>query len=200
LKRLVLCVWLGLLFVSYALPQSEKEASSKTSEEANSDPWIWWKWANFLILAGALGYLVRKPAGAYFRGQSEEITRGIAEAAKVKQEAEARAAVIEKRLAGLGEEVAKLRSAAHEEMTNEFERIGADTERQVKRLQQQAEQEIELMTKAARQEIRIYSAELALQLAEQRIRTGLNAETQAELANAFIRDLHEGAQRSATKR
>src|SRR5271166_401930 len=115
MKRVVLCVWLGLLFVSCALPQSEKEANSKTSEEANSDPWIWWKWANFLILAGALGYLVSKPAGAYFRGQSDEITRGIAEAAKVKQDAEARAALIEKRLAGLGEEVAKLRSAAHEE-------------------------------------------------------------------------------------
>lgn len=192
MKRLLLCVWLGLLLTSFALAQSEKETAPKTTEEGNSDPWIWWKWANFLILAGALGYLVSKPAASYFRGQSEEIARGIAEAAKVKLEAEARAAQIEKRLTGLSAEVEKLRSEARAEMTSEFERLGREAERQIKRLRLQAEQEIELIAKAARHEIKVYSAELALQFAEQRIRAGLDQETQTALANAFIRDLHKG--------
>ena len=200
MKRAILCVWLGLVLASCALPQSEKEGTPKTAEETTSDPWIWWKWVNFLILAGALGFLVTKQAGSYFRNQSEEISRGIAEAAKVKQDAEARAAQIEKRLTGLGQEVGELRSSAHAEMTGELERIGRETERQVQRLQQQAEQEIELMTKAARQEIRVYSADLAVQLAEQRIRAGLDPETQAAMASAFIRDLRDGTQRSALKR
>jgi F0F1-type ATP synthase membrane subunit b/b' len=196
MKRAILCILLGLWLATSALPQ-EKQEAAKTSEEGNSDPWIWWKWANFLILAGALGFLVTKQAGAYFRNQSEDITRGIKEAAMVKQDAEMRAAQIEKRLSGLGDEVGKLRSAALAEMTAELQRIGQETERMVKRLHQQAEQEIELMTKAARQEIRVYSAGLAVQLAEQRIRASLDAPTQAALANAFIHDLHSGAQRSA---
>jgi F-type H+-transporting ATPase subunit b len=199
-KRAILCVWLGLWLASSALPQAEKPSTSQTSEESNSDPWIWWKWANFLILAGVLGFFISKQAGPYFRSQSEEIARGIKEAAKVKQEAEMRAAQIEKRLAGLGEEVATLRSAALAEMTSELQRITQESERTVKRLHQQAEQEIELMTKAARHEIRVYSAGLALELAEQRIRASLDPKTQAALANAFIQDLHAGAQRSAMSR
>jgi F0F1-type ATP synthase membrane subunit b/b' len=196
MKRAILCILLGLWLATSALPQ-EKQEATKTSEEGNSDPWIWWKWANFVILAGVLGFLVTKQAGAYFRNQSEDITRGIKEAAMVKQDAEMRAAQIEKRLSGLGDEVGKLRSAALAEMTAELQRIGQETERMVKRLHQQAEQEIELMTKAARQEIRVYSAGLAVQLAEQRIQASLDAPTQAALANAFIHDLHSGAQRSA---
>jgi len=200
LKRAILCIWLGLWLASSALPQEEKREAAQTSEESNSDPWIWWKWANFLILAGVLGFLVTKQAGAYFRNQSEEITRGIKEAAMVKQDAEMRAAQIEKRLSGLGDEVGKLRSSALTEMARELERIGQETERTMTRLHQQAEQEIELMTKAARQEIRVYSAGLAVQLAEQRIRERLDAKTQAALANAFIQDLQAGAQRSVTAR
>ena len=200
MKRAILCVWLGLWLASSALPQEERPAASQTSEENNSDPWIWWKWANFLILAGVLGFFINKQAGAYFRNRSEEIARGIKEAAMVKQDAEMRAAQIEKRLAGLGEEVGKLRSAALAEMANELQRIAAESERMVKRLQQQAEQEIELMTKAARHEIRVYSAGLAVDLAEQRIRAGLDSTTQTALANAFIQDLHSGAQRSAISR
>lgn len=199
MKRAILCVWLGLWLASSALPQ-ERPATSQTSEENNSDPWIWWKWANFVILAGVLGFLASKQAGAYFRSQSEEIARGIKEAAAVKQDAELRAAQIERRLAGLGDEVGKLRSAALEEMSNELKRISQDTERMMKRLHQQAEQEIELLAKAARQEIRAYSAGLAVELAEQRIRAGLDPQTQAALTNAFIHDLHTGAQRSALTR
>ena len=200
MKRAILCIWLGLWAASYALPQEEKRETAPASEQNNSDPWIWWKWANFIILAGALGFLITKQAGAYFRGQSEAIASGIKEAAKVKQDAEMRAAQIEKRLAGLGEEVSKLRSTALAEMTTELERIGQDTERMVSRLHRQAEEEIELMTKAARHEIRVYSAALAVELAEQRIRGGLDAQTQAALANGFIQDLHSGAQRSAMTR
>jgi len=200
LKRAMLCVWLGLWLACNALPQQEKRETAPSSEENNSDPWIWWKWVNFAILAGALGFLITKQAGAYFRGQSEAIASGIKEAAKVKQEAEMRAAQIEKRLAGLGEEVGTLRSAALADMTSELERIGQETERMVSRLHRQAEEEIELMTKAARHEIRVYSAGLAVVLAEQRIRAGLDAKTQAALANAFIQDLHSGAQRSAMTR
>jgi F0F1-type ATP synthase membrane subunit b/b' len=200
LKRAILCIWLGLWLASYALPQEEKRETAPASEQNNSDPWIWWKWANFIILAGALGFLITKQAGAYFSGQSQAIASGIKEAAKVKQDAEMRVAQIEKRLAGLGEEVNKLRSTALAEMTSEMERIGQETERMVSRLHRQAEEEIELMTKAARQEIRVYSAGLAVQLAEQRIRAGLDTNTQTALANGFIQDLHSGAQRSAMTR
>ena len=179
-----------LLFAPQALPQERAPVAGQTEEQG--DPWIWWKWANFLILAGVLGYLIRKNAGPAYRSQSESIRRGITEAAKVKQDAEARAVQIENRLAGIQTEIEAMRSNARTEMAAEAARITQETERHLSRLQQQSEQEIELMSKAARQQLKAYSAELALHLAEQQIRGRMNKETQDALVKVFIQDLaHE---------
>jgi F0F1-type ATP synthase membrane subunit b/b' len=195
LKRLVLCLFLVLSPMALA---QEKEAAGH--EESTSDPWIWWKWANFVMLAGALGYLINKHAGSYFRGQTEEIQRGIVEAGKLKAEAESRAALIEKRLAGIDNEISELRSRAQSEMAAEAARLKDETQRLLKRAEEQTRQEIEFMTKAAKHELKGFSAELALDMAADRIRSILNPKSQEALANAFIEDLHTGAQhRSMTQ-
>ena len=191
--RAILAISIGLFVAPAVFPQEREPASARpaTSEtEQQGDPWIGWKWANFLILAGVLGYMISKVAGNLYRTQSEGITRGIAEATKIRQDAEARAAEIEKRLAGIQGDIEALRSQARAEMTAESERISRDTEHQLKRLQQQSEQEIELMTRVARQQLKAYSAELALELAEQQIRGKMNPETQNSLVRAFAQDLH----------
>lgn len=195
--RAALCIWLGLLMAPYALPQTESRSSALHGgvEEVNADPWIWWKWANFAILAAGLGYLINKHAGPYYNGQQEEIQRGIAESAKIKQDAEARAARIETRLAGLPGEIEKLKDQSRAEMSAEGDRIAQETERHVKRLKEQARQEIELMTKAAQHQIKAYSADLALQLAEQRIQADMRPEIQEKLVNAFLADLKTGSRR-----
>lgn len=193
---LFLCV--GLLCASAVLPQ-ERQPVSREAAQVNEqgDPWIWWKWANFLILAGVLGYLINKNAGAMYRGQAEAIRRGITEAAKVKQDAEARAAQIENRLAGIQTEIEAMRSQARAEMAAEADRINQETTRHLSRLQQQSEQEIELMSKAARQQLKAYSAELALQLAERQVRGRMSKETQDALVKVFIQDLQHGTRPGA---
>jgi F-type H+-transporting ATPase subunit b len=190
--RAILAVSIGLFVAPAVFPQEREPASRPpaTNETEQGDPWIGWKWANFLILAGILGYMISKVAGNLYRTQSEGITRGIAEATKIRQDAEARAAEIEQRLAGIQGDIEALRSQARAEMTAESERISRDTEHQLKRLQQQSEQEIELMTRVARQQLKAYSAELALELAEQQIRGKMNPETQNSLVRAFAQDLH----------
>jgi F-type H+-transporting ATPase subunit b len=195
LKRLVLCLFLALAPVALA-----QEPEMAGHHEATSDPWIWWKWANFLMLAGALGYLINKHAGSYFRGETENIQRGIVESGKLKAEAEARAAQIQSRLAGIEGEIEKLRVQAKTEMASEAERLKNDTQRLLQRLEQQTQQELEFMTKAAKHELKGFSADLALGLAEQRIRAALNPASQEVLTNAFIQDLHSGDQhRSMTQ-
>ena len=194
--RATLCICACLLFAASALPQERQPAAGQTEEQG--DPWIWWKWANFLILAGVLGYLISKNAGAMYRGQSEGIRRGITEAAKVKQDAEARAAQIDKRLDGIQGEIDALRSQARADMAVEAERIARETELHLSRLQQQSEQEIELMSKAARQQLKAYSAALALQLAEQQIRGRVSKDTQDLLVKVFIQDLEHGTRPGAS--
>ena len=189
-RRVTLAILLGLAFASYALPQDSPAAPS-TNQAEPGDPWIWWKWANFAILAVGLGYLIGKNVPPLFRKQSHEIQMALAESAQVKQEAADYAASVEARLANLQSEIQKLRQDAHAEMTAESERIRHDPEHHVQRIREQSVQEIDLMTRAAKDELRKYAAELAIGLAEERIRFRMNPELQDRLANGFLHDLHE---------
>jgi F-type H+-transporting ATPase subunit b len=176
----VLGLW--IVFAAALLAQGGQEVET-------GDPWLVWKWANFLILAAGLGYLIRKHAPAFFQQRSQEIQQGISEATKTKQEAEARAAAIERRLASLESEIAKLRASAHQEIAAEGGRISRETVHRLQRIQAQSAREIELMSRAASAELRKYSAELALDLAQQRIRSRMTKETQDSLADKFLQDL-----------
>jgi len=179
----------GALFFRIVLTGIVFAVSAFAQETETSDPSLGWKWANFLILAAGLGYLIRKHAPAYFEQRSKEIRQGISEATQTKQEAEARVAAIEQRLAGLEGEIQKLRSSAHEEISAEGGRISRETMHRLQRIQAQSTQEIELMSRAARDELRKYSAQLALDLAEQRIRTRMTKDVDDGLVDAFLEDL-----------
>jgi F-type H+-transporting ATPase subunit b len=190
MRRATLAVALGLAFAFYALPQ---DAAARKQDAEQGDSWIWWKWANFLILAGGLGYLIRKTVPPLFQKQSADIQSALAEAAKIKQEAAAYAAGIEARLGNLQSEIESLRVSAHTDMTAESERIRRETEHHLQRIREQTAQEIELMTRAAKDELRKYAAELAIGLAEERIRFRMNPDTQQSLAEGFLHDLRERA-------
>jgi F-type H+-transporting ATPase subunit b len=187
--RVLLAIVLGIALAACAFPQEASGAAA--NEAAQSDPWIWWKWANFLILAGGLGYLIAKSVPALFRKQTNEIHAALRDAAKMKEEAAAYAAGIEARLKNLQSEIEKLRQDAHADMGGEAERIRRDTEHHLQRIREQTAQEIELLTRSATDQLRKYAAELALNLAEQRIRTRLNPAKQQQLAEGFLHDLHE---------
>jgi F-type H+-transporting ATPase subunit b len=188
MRRATLAVTLGLAFATYALPQ--ESSSAKESQAEQGDPWIWWKWANFAILAVGLGYLIGKNVPPLFRKQSDEIQSALAEAAKIKQEAAAYAASVEARLANLQREIQQLRESAHAEMTTESERVRRETEHHLSRIREQSVQEIALMTRGAKAELQKYAAELAIGLAEQRIRSRMNSGVQEKLVNGFLQDLH----------
>jgi F-type H+-transporting ATPase subunit b len=189
-RRAILALALGMVFASCALPQ---ESAGQKQEAEQGDPWIWWKWANFLILAGGLGYLIGKNVPPLFQKQSSEIKSALQEAAKVKAEAAAYAASIEARLANLQSEIERLRVSARTDMAAESERIRLETEHHLQRIREQTAQEIELLTRSATDQLRKYSAELALGLAEDRIRSRMNPATQQSLAEGFLHDLRERA-------
>jgi F-type H+-transporting ATPase subunit b len=170
----------------------EHGAAAKHGEAAahdQGDPMIMWKWINFGILAIGLGYLVSKNLPPFFASRTEEIQKGIAEAAKMKADADARAANMEQRMAKLGAEIETLRTQGKAEMAAEGERIRKESEQLVAKLQYGAESEIESAAKAARQELKAYAARLAVDLAEQRIRARASGGSEAKLVDKFIHNL-----------
>jgi F-type H+-transporting ATPase subunit b len=155
-----------------------------------------WQILNFLVLAGLIAFFAVKSAGKFFQSRTAEIRRGLEEAARLKKDAEARYAEMEQRLANLGVEVEKLRQHARQESSAEAERIRQEMERDMQRIQAQSEQEIAAVVKAARHHLREYSADLAVSLAEKRIRERLTPDAEGVLLEGMLKDLEQqsGAQ------
>jgi len=74
-------------------------------------------------------------------------------------------------------------------MAHEGERIRLETAAHIKRIESQASVEIESAGKIARRELRQYSAELALKLAEDRVRAKLDSSSEAALVDGFVAEL-----------
>ncbi len=170
-------------------PAGEAKHDEAKHGEAEEKDMTGWKWANFAILVVALGYLAAKQGGPYFASRSVEIRKGIEEATKMRAQADARAAAMEARLANIGVEVEALRKSAREEAAQEGDRIRQETQRELAKIQTNADHEIASALKAAQLELRIYSGQLAINLARAKVRERMTPGDQDALVRNFVDDL-----------
>jgi F-type H+-transporting ATPase subunit b len=207
MKRAGLLVLIAAVMA--VVPASRAQEPSKANEtplqeasdspiEADHGKLETWKWANFLVLAAGLGYLIGKNAGPFFAARSQQIRKDMLESQEARRQAEARAAEVDRRLATLETEIAALRAESQKEGEAETERLSRQTAAEMAKIQAHAEQEIVSAGKAARMELKRYSSQLAVELAEQRIRARMNPETQEALVRGFVRDLEPAANRATT--
>jgi F-type H+-transporting ATPase subunit b len=165
-------------------------ANSGQTESADTKPGMeLWKWVNFAILAGALGWLSAKHLGPLLSARSHEIHEGLAAGEKARAEADARAAAVQAKIANLGDAISQMKTSAREERDREAERIRRDCLAELARVEHQANQEIDSAGKVARLEVHRFAASLAIELAEQKVRARMSAETQSALINNFIAEL-----------
>jgi F-type H+-transporting ATPase subunit b len=209
MKALVRCALLAACLACSApwFPGRAQSSPEKAAETGQDEPATRsegraegvspiWSWANFAILAAGLGYLVAKYGGPWFQSQSLAIRRGIADAEQIRAQAEARAAEVDRKLAGLQTQVESLKADANRERAAETERIRQQTAADMARIQEHAASEIEAAGKAARLQLKRYAAQLSIDLAEQKIRGQMTPQVQTALVESFARDLQQppGAQ------
>jgi F-type H+-transporting ATPase subunit b len=180
---------MALLVAAVSLAAEPAAQHGEAAETHAADHTTRWKVANFILLAGGLGYFIRKKGGPFFQARTQQIQRDIAEAARVKAEAEARATAIEERLAGLEAEIEELRRSARQESVAEGERVRARVRENLAKIQAQAEREIASAVRAARQELRRFAAERAIELAGERVRAQMSGEVEDALAAVAIQEL-----------
>lgn len=163
-----------------------------------------WKWPNFLLLAGLLGYLIKKHGGPFLTARSEQIRQNLEAGEKAKKEAEALAAGVQAKIANLDREIAQLRESAKADLDREAQRLRHDAETEMSRIEKHTEAEIVSLGKNARMELRQYAAELALDLAETKVRERMTPTVQSTLLGNFAGDMAgkpsgEAAGRSGTQ-
>ena len=138
---------------------------------------------NFAVIFFAVAGLMRKILPGYFKGRTSTIQKGIEEARKMSEDARRRLADVEGRLSRLDSDIAAMQREADENAKAEEQRLLAAGEEERRRIVTSAEQEIEMAANTARRELKAYVAELAVQLAEKKIR--VSNDTDEALVRAF---------------
>lgn len=191
----------GTLFlcaVFLALPTQAAEESGSSHagsgehhpEKHGESPWAAvWKWGNFLILFGGLGWYLRQPLREFLESRTRSIQEGLANGRLAKEMAQRQLSEIESRLARLDEEIRALKSQAIQEAEQERNRILESAKADAQKILELAQREIEGMKKAARLELKSHIAELAVRLAEERLQRSVGSEENRRLVLRFLDSL-----------
>lgn len=144
------------------------------------------KTINFLILAGALAYLLRKPLADFFTQRSSEIQAGLEEGRKALAESQARLSAVEEKLRRLEEEIAAFKASAEREMDAERQRLRQAAESEAQKILESARARMETASRAAQLDLKRHIADQALMQAEQLIRDRMDDPTQRRLVRQFV--------------
>jgi F-type H+-transporting ATPase subunit b len=148
-----------------------------------------WKWGNFLILFGGLGWYLRQPLREFLETRSRSIEEGLASGRLARESALKQMNEIENRMARLDDEVRALRAQAVKEAEEERARILESAKIEAQKILEVAHREIEGLKKSARLELKAHVADLAVKLAEQQLQKSVGSEENKRLVLRFIDSL-----------
>jgi F-type H+-transporting ATPase subunit b len=181
-------LFVSLVFICFSVAISAcaaEEGSSAASEHVAD----LFKWINFAIVAGLLGWVFLKLTPPFFRKNADAISSAITKAAAAKAEADRQLREAEEKLAQLAEDVAQMRAAAQREASAEAERIRNVTQSDAQKIAAAAKAEIEAAERAARLELKAIAANLAVDGAESLLTRQLTPLVQESLVAAFVKGL-----------
>jgi len=185
--------WTVLLLVPLFLGLTTEEGA-----EAAGGSGLLGKAINFVILFGGLVIVLRKPLLEFLLKRTETIRALMKDAQTARLEAEGKLAEASRKIAALEDEVVRMKKDAEAEGLKDKERIQALAAKEESRIRSFAEQEIDLQLKAGIQELKEYTAELAVSLAEARIKDKITANEQSGLIDQSIDKLAELHEKSSS--
>ena len=149
------------------------------------------KLLNFGILVGILVYFLKTPIAGYLSGRSAQIRQDLITAAEMRRTATAQLEEIQKRLSELPAELAALKSRGEEDVRAEKVRIAETAKTERDRLLEQTRREIATRLRIARRELTEHAAQLAVQVAHDRIQRTITPEDQLRLVDRYTTQLRE---------
>ena len=178
------------LFGVASLPALAQESSP---DAASMPIGTVFRWLNFLLVVGALAYLIGKFGAPYFRGRAQSIAQAIGEANQTRSAAERELREAAEKLAAVQSEIEQERRTAERESAADRERIRALTKVEMERISQAALGEIAAAERAGTQELRAIAAKLATDRAAALIREQMDATAEAVLFDSFVVQLERAA-------
>lgn len=147
------------------------------------------KLVNFAALVGLLAYFLKTPLAAYLASRAGEIRQDLVAAADMRRQATEQLAHIEEKVRSLPGELEALKTRGAEDLGAEQARIAQAVAAERQRLLDHTRREIEMRLRIARRELVQYAAELAVRVAEHRVKTTITPEDQLRLMDRYTTQL-----------
>lgn len=185
-KRILPAIGTGLLFSIAAYAQETPQ------ETAVLDAVTKWKIINTAIFLILFGWMLAKLAPRFFNARSADIQKAIKDATGLRIEAEFRYSEIDRKMATLPEEIAKLREQARADMERAHERMRQETDLEVEHIHRNVQAEVDALRKEGADQVRRHTAQLALNAAERRLMERFASEDSGPFIDDFIRLVERG--------
>ena len=163
------------------------QATAEAHEASLAD--LFWPVVNFVILCGVLYYFLKTPLTGYMKDRDQTIRRDLVDAAAIKSAATAQLDEIDRKLKALPGEIEALKKRGQEEIAAEEQRIVQQAAAERDRLLEQARRDIDVQVRLAKRELTEHAADLAVQLASERIATETTPADHARLVDRYLQQV-----------
>ena len=172
-------------------PQTSPEHGESTEGHDNPILTMVARLFNFAVLVGALVYFLKAPIAAYLASRGTVIRQELVTASELRAAAAAQLAEIQTKMSALPGELEALRRQGAEDVKAEEARIADAAAHERTRLLDQTRREIEMRLRIAKRELTEHAAQLAVQVAEARIKKSITADDQIRLVDRYASQLKE---------
>jgi F-type H+-transporting ATPase subunit b len=175
-------------------------AAARAAAEAEGHGGGGWFWhaVNLAALVAVLVYFGRAPVRAFLAERRQTIEEGIEGARRELAAAEGRLAECRQRMDTLDRELDGIRRVVREQAESERDRLLADARAAAERIRRDAAAAAEQELRHAREQLREESAELAVRLAGELLRSQVTGTDRSRLLDEFVEQVERspGAGRS----
>ena len=169
-----------LLLILLALPVHASDDSASGLQT------FLWPAVNLIILIAVLVYFARKPLRAYFDKRRSDIQGELQTAADQLATAETTYANWQRRMIDLDGELEEIRATSRQRAEAERERIIEDARASAERIRRDATAAVDLELRRAREVLREEAAQLAIELAGERLAREVTDTDRDRLVDEFI--------------
>lgn len=146
---------------------------------------------NFLIVVAILVYFLKKPIRNALSGRRDDIETALVEARKAKEEAEAKFAEYDKKLAQATQEIANISASIRKEADMEKQKIIDNAREQAVKIEQDAEKAAALEVAKARLSLQQEAVQLAVGVAEDLLKKNFTKDDDSRLIDEYMQKVGE---------
>lgn len=150
---------------------------------------LMWSVINFVLFAGGMVFLLRRPAREFFAKRAELLQAEVTKAAQAERTANERLAAIQGRLDQMDVEMAELQRRLRAEGEQERQTMVRRAQAMAEKAHRETERMIAQELESGRQELRKTAVDMAILMAERILREQISPEDQRRLALNFAERL-----------